>query len=538
MSRPKARPTARHGANRPTSTPVTWGGSAWPVRGQIGVALIAVSGVVVVPGLAEPFLLPKAAVAAVGVVLVLSVRRAMGLPRALSAVLAAGFVVLLTAALLADTPVSAVVGRYPRYEGIWVLPVYVGALVAGARMRAWPTAHRALDQALTAAAVVALLGALAQLAGVGSVERIGSVLGNASELGTWAAVVAVFLTPSALRGDRAPIVGAAASLLAVVLSGSRGGLAGLLAGLLVFVVLVWRQPGTRRAARLALGIVAGVLVLAALIPGMRQRILGGDPVAWATVSGRGWLWQDTMDLIAAHPFLGVGPSGFVDAIGEFHSLGWARDVGPVNPPDSPHNLILQLLSAGGLALLLVGIAGVVVWLRQARVTRRTDPDLTSAAGPAIVAGVVAMGVHFTSAATVPLLALLAGWVAAIPLTAPSPSRRSSQRCGVPVDPDDRSGLLRAGPHYGDRGRGPDRRCAGCDHPRGRPCRAGRVGDRAPLAALGSGPVAAPGSRHHLRRHPRAGDPHHLPVPHPGCHRPSAAFVGGRPGPGRMPRGQR
>lgn len=423
MSRPKARPTARLRANRPTSMPSTWGGSAWPVRAQVGVALVAVSGVVVVPGLAEPFLLPKATVAAVGVALVLSTRRASGLTRALSVVVAAGLAALLAAALLAEAPVSALVGRYPRYEGFWVLPVYAGALAAGARMRTWQTARRALEQVLAVAAMVVALGAMAQLAGAGSVERIGSVLGNASELGTWAAVAAVFLMPSALQRDGIAMVGAAASTLAVVLSGSRGGLLGLLAGLIVMAALMWRQQDTRPAARMAFAAVAAVPVLAVLIPGTRQRIFGVDPVAWATVSGRGWLWRDTMDLIAAHPILGVGPSGFVDAIGEFHSLGWAREVGPVNPPDSPHNLILQLLTAGGLALLLVCIAGVVLWLRQARNTLRTNPQLTTAAGPAIVAGVVAMQVHFTSAATMPLLALLGGWVAAVPLPEPPQSRQ-------------------------------------------------------------------------------------------------------------------
>ena len=426
MSRPKARPTAGHRGNRPTSIPSTWGGSAWPVRGQVGVALIAVSGVVVVPGLAEPFLLPKATAAAAGVALVLSVRRTMGLPRALSIVVAVGFAVLLAAALLAEAPVSALVGRYPRFEGIWVLPVYAGALVAGARMRAWPGARRALEQVLAMAAAIVALGAVAQLAGVGSVERIGSVLGNASELGTWAAIVAVFLMPSALQRDGAAMVGAAASTLAVVLSGSRGGLAGLLAGLIVVAAVMWRQPDTRAAARMALAAAAAVPVMAVLIPGTRQRILGVDPVAWATVSGRGWLWRDTMDLITAHPILGVGPSGFVDAIGEFHSLGWARDVGPVNPPDSPHNLVLQLLTVGGIPLLLVGIAAVLLWVVQARAAVRTNPPLVASAGSAIVAGIVAMQVHFTSAATMPLLALFAGWVAAVPLTAP---RQSRQRVG-------------------------------------------------------------------------------------------------------------
>ena len=422
MSRPKARPTAGRRGNRPTSIPSTWGGSAWPVRGQVGVALIAVSGVVVVPGLAEPFLLPKATVAASGVALVLSVRRTMGLPRALSVVVAVGFAVLLAAALLADTPVSALVGRYPRFEGIWILPVYAGALVAGARMRAWPEARRALEQVLAVAAVIVALGAVAQLAGVGSVERIGSVLGNASELGTWAAIVAVFLMPSALQTDGAAMVGAAAATLAVVLSGSRGGLAGLLAGLIVVAAVMWRQPDTRPAARMALAAAAAVPVMAVLIPGTRQRILGVDPVAWATVSGRGWLWRDTMDLITAHPILGVGPSGFVDGIGEFHSLGWARNVGPVNPPDSPHNLVLQLLTVGGIPLLLVGIAGVLLWLRAARGTLRTQPQLTKAASPAIVAGVVAMQVHFTSSATMPLLSLFGGWMVAVSLTEPPQSR--------------------------------------------------------------------------------------------------------------------
>ncbi len=302
-----------------------------------------------VPGLAEPFLLPKATAAAVGVALVLSVRRAMGLPRVLSAMVAAGFVVLLAAALLADYPGQRGGGPVPALRGdLGTSGVRrcVGGRCPDAGLahrspRPRPGPDRGGSGRLSRGVGAAGGGGVrrADRVGAGQRQRVG-------DLGCRRGRVPHPLRPegggTGLRSwERRP------PLLAVVLSGSRGGLAGLLAGLLVFVVLVWREPGARRAARLALGFVAGVLVLAALIPGMRQRILGGDPVAWATVSGRGWLWRDTMDLIAAHPFLGVGPSGFVDAIGEFHSLGWARDVGPVNPPDSPHNLILQLLTAGG-----------------------------------------------------------------------------------------------------------------------------------------------------------------------------------------------
>lgn len=410
MSR-RARPTARIRADRPTPAPVVWGGSAWPTRGQVGVALLALSGILVLPGLAEPFLMPKATLAAVGAALVLTVPRQTGLSRTIAWVIAAGAVTLAVAAAQSTSPWVAVWGRYPRFEGVWVLPVYTGALVAGARMRAWPAVHRALPRVLTPAAVLVVLVAGLQAAGPAE-SRVTSLLGNASELGTWAVIVAVYLAGLAAAGDRIAAVGAGAAGLAVVLSGSRGALGALLVGLLILALARWRASGSRRATLAVAGAAGLVVLLAVMLPATRARLLGDTPLAWSTVNGRRWLWSDTLDLVAAHPLLGVGPSGFVDAVGAHHSLGWAAQVGSANPPDSAHNLILQALAAGGILIAGLLLALGVVWGLQAVRSLRTDPQPTAAAGSAVIAGATALMVHFTSAATLPLLCLLAGWVTA------------------------------------------------------------------------------------------------------------------------------
>lgn len=388
-----------------------------PVPAAVGIALVGVSGIVALPGLAEPYLLPKAATAALGVSLMLAAPRVWALPRPLAAVVAAAAVALGLAAATSVAPISAAMGRYPRYEGLWVLTVYVCAVAAGARMRAWPKAWLILHRTLALAALLVVLAALVQLAGAGTALRVTSLLGNASELGAWSAVVAAGLAGAALKRQPTAVLGFAAAGLAVVLSGSRGALLGLAVGLAFVGVVSLRRPSvtSRSHGRAAFAALVAVAALAALIPATRQRLLG-EGLAASTVSGRGWLWRDTVDLIAAHPVLGVGPSGFVDGIGAFHSTGWAAAVGPVNPPDSPHNILLQILVSGGMLLLGACIAFGVLWVRECRRSADADFAGTLSAVAAVVAGVVSMGTHFTSAATVPLIAVLVGWVAGQPVS--------------------------------------------------------------------------------------------------------------------------
>jgi hypothetical protein len=102
-------------------------------------------------------------------------------------------------------------------------------------------------------------------------------------------------------------------------------------------------------------------------------------------------------------------------------------VGPLRPPDSPHDWVLQAASAGGLPLALLAIALASLTLSSGlRAARRIpEPDAAAIRGlvGALAGYAAALSFHFTSPATTPLAALFAGALLARPVACvPSPLR--------------------------------------------------------------------------------------------------------------------
>jgi tetratricopeptide (TPR) repeat protein len=165
--------------------------------------------------------------------------------------------------------------------------------------------------------------------------------------------------------------------------------------------------GARRAAPRVV-VAAGVLTACALlVPATRARLLSS-----ATVEGRLRLWSEAVDLVRSHPWLGVGPSGFLDAVVPFHTREWVLEVGMDNPPDSPHSWPLQAAAAGGIGLLLLAAAvaavTVVVGVRRvgtADAARRAD---LVAALAAVLGYGAALMTHVTAVGTTVLVTAVAG----------------------------------------------------------------------------------------------------------------------------------
>jgi O-antigen ligase/polysaccharide polymerase Wzy-like membrane protein len=378
---------------------------------------LAIAPAVVIPGGLNRFVFGKLAVAAFGV-LCAAIAPARGrLPRAAWWWLAAAGLLLVLAALSSRNPHAELIGMPPRYEGIVALPVYLGCLAAGARLLGRDRASGSTAWFLRWLSVAALAGgvvAILEAAGVeplpGTGARAGSLLGNASDEGALALVLLGPLTAIALMGRRAlHVAGAGAAAAMLVCAGSRGALVGLLA---LAVVLGLLTPGRRPAALVA--IAAAIVLLAALVmPGVGARVVGRSPLAGRTATGRWLLLQEGVRLTAAAPLLGLGPSGFADSVPGVHSAEYERVIGPENPPDSPHDWVLQAAVAGGAGL--SAIALVLVWL-----TARTGwrglalhPGAGEAAAYAgMLAGLggyaVALLFHFTSPGTTPVAAVLAG----------------------------------------------------------------------------------------------------------------------------------
>ncbi|MGH7508901.1 MAG: O-antigen ligase family protein [Gemmatimonadales bacterium] len=153
-----------------------------------------------------------------------------------------------------------------------------------------------------------------------------------------------------------------ASMLAVLLgmaileTGSRGGLAALLGGVLVFAWAAdtWRQR-LRNGAVAVLAIT--LLTVATLrLPMMKNRLL--DTVTTGTLAGREQLYPALWKMFLERPVMGWGP------ITNTHEL--ALRIGErERPKRAAHNILLELLTAGGLVTALPFVIGVWLSVRSA-----------------------------------------------------------------------------------------------------------------------------------------------------------------------------
>jgi O-antigen ligase len=189
----------------------------------------------------------------------------------------------------------------------------------------------------------------------------------------------------------------------------------------VALILAALAPGRRPRLAIAVGcviIAVGVLAL----PTTRSRVLTSTQLSQQTATGRTLLWGETLELVRDNPLLGAGPSGWVDAIPAYHDRRYEAEIGPANPPDSPHDWLLQAAAAGGIGLALVAvILACLVLRRGARAVGEQPTDGEGIAFGGLLAGLagysVALLFYFTGPGTTPLAALFAGALIAAPRTA-------------------------------------------------------------------------------------------------------------------------
>jgi hypothetical protein len=178
---------------------------------------------------------------------------------------------------------------------------------------------------------------------------------------------------------------AAALVLALLISGSRGALLGAAAG---GVVLVARS-GRRRPlllGLLAITTLAAVFVISPLGQRVRSRLrwFVEDPAGGARLL----LWRDSLRLALAHPLLGAGPDTFELSFLPFVSLDLAQQV-PDRYAESPHNIFLDYLTTAGLPALLLFAALMGAALRNYARAAREDSCGEALLEAALLAGLVA-----------------------------------------------------------------------------------------------------------------------------------------------------
>lgn len=384
--------------------------------------LVALSALVWVPGGFSRFVFAKLLVVAIACVLAALLPAAGRLPRRIVLLLGVGWLVVGLAAVVGETPVASLVGRWPRYEGLPVLALYAAAAWAGARVvgRGVPRSVH-LAHALSGTAVLLAVFSALDLAGTSplgesTLERSGSLLGNATDQGLVATMAALVIA-SVLFDYRDELLwlGLAGALGVIGMSGSRIALAATALGLVVLFLARRREVASMPSGawRTLLGALGVLVAVALLVPSTRDRLLSGT-----TGSGRLDQWRLTLDLVLDHPVLGVGPSRYVDAFGAYEDAEFVRFTGPAMVADSPHNVLLQALVVGGVPLLLVFVALAVLVARRALAVVAEHPE---AWGPfvAVSAYGVAMLANFPAAGPACLAAFLAGALLAEPVTGPA-----------------------------------------------------------------------------------------------------------------------
>ena len=212
--------------------------------------------------------------------------------------------------------------------------------------------------------------------GIFTIVRPPSTLGHADYFANWLlcavfAGAALALTETSRFWKWLARISVAAGCMAIVLSGTRAALAGLLAGA-VFLTL-WRGLRVTRGKVLAAGLVVVALTAFYVSPAggkLRARVHWSleDPAGGA----RFWLWRDSLRMATARWPLGYGPETFIASFARWQSADLARAY-PDFYHESPHNIFLDVLVAQGLPGLLFFAAFSILGFAAAWAVRRNQP---------------------------------------------------------------------------------------------------------------------------------------------------------------------
>jgi len=227
--------------------------------------------------------------------------------------------------------------------------------------------------------------------GIWTIVRPPGTLGYASYLATWL-VVAIFLSLALTASEtgafwrRLAITAAALALMAMLLTGTRAAILGLLAGGAVW--LYWRgfRPTRRMAAIAAAILMAGAVFYfspAGWQLRSRARWSAEDPWGGARLI----LWRDSLRMGIHRLPAGYGPEVFTAAFPRFESRELARAY-PDFAHESPHNIFLDALVAQGIPGLLILCGLCIAGFAAARRLHVRHAALAAGLAAALAAGIV------------------------------------------------------------------------------------------------------------------------------------------------------
>ena len=363
--------------------------------------LIGLTALILAPGYSFYFdVTPKLVILLVGtaVLLAWSAVRYRAAPRSFSMVILLTLVSLAVSSAASGHPALSVFGTiWRRYGALPQAVLLLFAWMVSAQTAGRPDRIRTILRGIVVSGVLGAAYGICQYAGwdpllsparyhigegIWTIVRPPGTMGYVSYFANWLLItVFLSLTLASLEESRwwrrFAYFGAALSLTAMALTGTRAALAGLAAGA---VVAVYLRGGFRMSRRVV--VVAAFLVIAATVfwfsPAgwnlrSRARWFAEDP--WG--GARPLLWQDSLRMAFRHPILGFGPETFQGSFPQYESTALARAY-PDFTHESPHNMFLDSLIAQGVpglaCLALLCLLGL----------RRSNPWLTAAVAAAIV----------------------------------------------------------------------------------------------------------------------------------------------------------
>jgi len=170
------------------------------------------------------------------------------------------------------------------------------------------------------------------------------------------------------------LTSAVTGALAILLSGSRGALLGLLIGAMAYGWSARPRLRVWGAAAAFVVIAFGAFYLSPSGERLRARAhwIGEDPAGGARLL----LWRDSLRMAVTRPWTGFGPDNFVAEFPKFQSVELAR-LYPDFYHESPHNLWLDTVTGQGLPALLAQLAIVLLAIYAGVHSLRTKPELAS-----------------------------------------------------------------------------------------------------------------------------------------------------------------
>jgi putative inorganic carbon (hco3(-)) transporter len=376
-----------------------------PVERAAVAGAVALSALLFVPPLGEPFNAPKLALVllAAGLAALAGARTRVRLGpdgRRFGVAVLAFLAVAAVATAAHPFPLRAVMGLAGRSSG-FALALACGLLAWSAARVCSASSSLVLAGTLAGAAVLTMAYGVVQLAGVDPFAwrvltrgpQLFSTFGNNNFFAGWLGAASALLLAAALA--RLPlglrVAAGAAWLLAVGLvvatTSAQGIGAALVAAGVVSGVRLGQartRPSGRAVAAGALALAVGVAVVGAvgLFDGLTASLA-------RSLHTRVWQWQAAVGMAAERPLTGVGYDAFVDWVHLHRPVWWALERGIHPTTDAAHSVPLQLLAGGGLPL-LAAYAGVVATTGMALVRGlrrlRGDEQLLLAALGGVWAG--------------------------------------------------------------------------------------------------------------------------------------------------------